>query len=157
MQDLFSGAGIAWRDSWREESVVVMDTIGNMLTSIRNGLSVNAKAVVTPYSKLNFEIVRALIRVGFVAGINVEERPLPGGTKRQVLVIDLAYDTDGAPKIAFLRRESTPGRRVMIRAADLARVAGGHRTVILSSSSGILTSPEARKSGVGGELICTVW
>jgi small subunit ribosomal protein S8 len=77
--------------------------------------------------------------------------------KQNVLRIYLNYGRESKPVIQGIRRVSTPGRRIYVAKDDVPRVLGGFGIAVLSTSQGLLTSKEARKRGVGGEVVCTVW
>lgn len=127
------------------------DTIGDMLTRIRNGHRAGHEAVDVPHSRLKNEIARILKKEGFVTDFVVE-----GGVKK-VLRIYLKYTPAHESVIRGLKRESRPGLRRYVGWEDIPRVFGGFGTAILSTPKGIMTGKEARKQKLGGEWICSVW
>lgn len=128
-----------------------VDTIGNFLTSIRNGIHASKSDVHAPYSKMNHQIAQILKEEGFVRDVVVTEHD----NKKSVRVI-LKY-VDGESVIHELDRVSTPGRRVYEGVSTLKPVIGNLGVAILTTNRGVITSKTARKLGVGGEVICTVW
>jgi len=125
------------------------DSIADLLTRIRNAKTARKQLVVMPYSKLKEQVARILEVNGFIEAVNVTEN---GGFKS--LEINLLTDPEA---ITSLERVSKPGRRVYTAAKDIPLVLGGRGLVIISTSGGVMTGREARKKGLGGELICKVW
>ena len=125
------------------------DPIADMLTRIRNGLSANKAAVTIPYSKVNLSIAQILKDKGYIA--NVTE------TKNGAFAM-LEVQLSGADKkITTITRVSKPGRRMYAPKTEIPNVLGGRGIVIVSTPAGIMTGSDARKKGMGGELICTVY
>ena len=130
----------------------ITDPISDMLTRIRNANSANKPGVSMPSSKVLVEVARVMAEEGYIAGYEVED------TKPQkTLHITLKYGNRGAKVIQGIRRISKPGMRVYRAAADLPRVLGGIGTAIVSTSRGMMCDRDARKSGIGGEIIAYVW
>lgn len=131
---------------------MVTDPIANMLTSIRNAQAARKETVRVPHSHLKHEIAEVLRNGGYVGPVAVtEEGP------QKLLDITLLYDAAGARKIRGLERVSRPGRRWYVRKAEVPRVLSGLGIAVLSTSKGLMTDVEARKQGLGGEVICRVW
>jgi len=131
----------------------VSDPVADFLTRIRNASRVRHERLEVPASRLREEITRVLVREGYVA----DYKRVDDG-RQGVLRIFLRYDReDGSPVIEGLQRVSTPGRRVYVRKHEIPRVRGGLGTAILSTPKGVLTDKEARRVGVGGELLARVW
>lgn len=128
---------------------MVNDPIADLLTRIRNGRTARHQSVAMPYSKLKEQVARILAEAGFITGVDVKA---VGNFKSLELTLTPDPDT-----ITELIRVSKPGRRVYTSAKDIPLVLGGRGLVILSTSSGVMTGREARKKGLGGELICKVW
>ena len=128
-----------------------MDTIGDMLTSIRNGCMSQKEIVVLPYSKLKEAVAKKLAELSFVEKVEVEDVV---GKKK--LTVKLKY-RDNKPALTHLKRVSKPGLRVYSQRKNLKPVLGGLGYILISTPQGILTNKEAVKKGVGGELICEVW
>lgn len=126
------------------------DPIADMLTQIRNAVRLKKPTVELPHSKLKYAIAKILERDGWLAEVRVTEPP------RRMLVITLRYGSDGMPIIRTLRRVSRPGRRVYASKTRLPVVLSHFGIAILSTSSGLMTNKEARKKGVGGEVLCEI-
>jgi SSU ribosomal protein S8P len=131
------------------------DPIADMLTRLRNGNQAYHDRVSMPYSKIKANIAEVLKSEGYIAGWFVEEPP--EGKVGRKLVIELKYGQNRERSLAGLRRVSKPGLRVYAKAADLPRVLGGLGVAIISTSQGLLTDRQARKRGVGGEVLAYVW
>lgn len=128
------------------------DPIADMLTRIRNANSANKATVSMPTSKKLVEIARVLYEEGFIEHFVVES-----GTPHSDLVITLKYGERRAKVIRGLRRISKPGLRIYAGKEELPRVLGGMGIAIISTSKGVMTDRDARKLGVGGEVIAYVW
>ncbi len=124
------------------------DPISDLLTRIRNAQSAGKASLSLPFSKLKQAIALILKEAGFVAAVKKEQ---VGGFDR--LVIELSPNR----QITALERVSKSGRRVYAKTQEIPLVVGGRGIVIVSTSSGLMTGREARKRGLGGELICRVW
>jgi small subunit ribosomal protein S8 len=130
----------------------VNDPIADFLTRIRNAGMARHETVVMPHSKVKAEMARILTEQGYVESFS--ER---GEGAKKKLVVELKYDPDGRRAIRGLRRMSRPGRRVYRKQANIPRVLDGLGVAILSTSRGILTDHEARRAGIGGEVLCFVY
>lgn len=131
---------------------MMTDPVADMLTRIRNGLMAKHKQVVIPSSTLKVEIARVLSEEGFIRGYDVSQ-----ASPRPQLRLHLRYDEDRRPVIAGLRRVSKPGRRIFSASNEIPWVQGGLGVAVLSTPKGIMTGREARRAGVGGEVLCYVW
>ncbi len=127
------------------------DPIADMLTRIRNALIARQDWVVIPASRLKMDIVKILKAEGFVADYHVEK------TAPQTIRLQLRYGERKQGIITGLRRISRPGLRVYRRCADVPRIRGGMGVAILSTSRGVMTDRDARRAGVGGEVLCFIW
>jgi small subunit ribosomal protein S8 len=130
----------------------VNDPIADFLTHIRNAHMAKQEKVEIPHSRMKAEISRILLEEGYVQ--DVSERG--SGVERR-LAITLKYGPDGSRGIAGLRRMSRPGRRVYRKQTNIPRVLDGLGVAILSTSQGVLTDHQARRRGVGGEVLCFVY
>lgn len=129
------------------------DTIGDMLTRIRNANLARHQTTEVPSTRMTRSVATVLKAEGFIT--DFEE--VGEGVKRR-LVITLKYrGKNRQPIINTLKRVSKPGLRVYKNRRDLPRVLGGIGVAIISTSSGIMTDREARRNGVGGEVLCYVW
>lgn len=131
---------------------MLTDPIADMLTRIRNANLALHDTVEMPGSRLKADIARVLEEQGYIAGYETSA----DGT-RSTLVVKLKYDEDRRRVITGLDRVSKPGRRVYADKDSLPKVLGGMGVAIISTSQGLLTGHEARRRGVGGEVLCTVW
>lgn len=129
------------------------DTISDMLTRIRNATMARHQTTEVPSTKMTRSIAKVLRDEGFISGY--EET---GEGVRHHLVLSLKYKGKARqPIITKLQRVSKPGYRVYSSCKDLPRVLGGIGIAIISTPNGIMTDREARKSGVGGEVLCHIW
>ncbi|MDQ4072226.1 MAG: 30S ribosomal protein S8 [Actinomycetota bacterium] len=132
--------------------MAVTDPIADLLTRIRNALVAEHDEVELPSSRFKAQIARILAEQGYIEGY----RTVPARVGQR-LHIDLKYTPDRRPVISGLRRVSRPGRRIYVGATDVPRVLGGMGTAILSTSSGVMTGHEARRAGVGGEVVAFIY
>jgi len=131
---------------------VPTDPIADMLTAIRNALRARQAKVDVPASRLKSEIARVLKEEGFLAAYkNIEE----GGKK--ILRVYLKYGPNKQSVISGLKRISKPGRRVYRPKAELKPVMGGLGISIVTTPQGLMTGRQARRRGVGGEILCEIW
>jgi len=133
------------------------DPIGDMLTRIRNSITVGHPSVAMPSSKLKTEIARILKEEGYIAGYEVVDGESPA---HKVLRLRLRYVGERrfrSPVITGLERVSTPGRRVYTGKRDIPWVLSGMGVSILTTTKGVMTGQRARQLGVGGEIFCKVW
>ncbi|MEW6288697.1 MAG: 30S ribosomal protein S8 [Thermodesulfobacteriota bacterium] len=130
----------------------ISDPLADMLTRIRNARMVKFESLEMPYSKLRSGVAEILKKEGYISDYQVIKDNNQG-----VMKISLKYDQNRNPVISGLKRVSKPGCRVYVKSDDIPKVMSGLGIAIISTSSGILTDREARKNGVGGELLCTVW
>ena len=130
----------------------VTDPIADMPTRIRNANSAGKAEVSMPSTKVLVEIARVIDEEGYIAGYAVED------TKPQkTLTIQLKYGPKRAKVIKGIRRISKPGLRIYSSAEKLPRVLGGLGTAVISTSKGMMCDRDARKLGIGGEVIAYVW
>ena len=130
-----------------------MDPIANMLVSIRNAQAVKKETVAIPYSVIKHNIADVLVSKEFIESVEKRERK----TEQATLVITLKYDDQGRGAISYMQRISKPGRRMYAKKDELKRVHKGYGIGIVSTSGGLMTVEDAKKKGVGGEIICEVW
>jgi small subunit ribosomal protein S8 len=132
--------------------MVMTDPIADMLTRIRNAGMAHKDDLILPSSSLKEQIAGILAREGYV-----EATAADGEGKERKLTIRLKYGAAREPSISGLRRISKPGQRVYAGKGEVPRVLGGLGIAILSTSQGIVTDRQARKLGVGGEVLAYVW
>jgi small subunit ribosomal protein S8 len=128
------------------------DPIADFLTRVRNGLHADRDEVEMPSSTFKAEIARILQEQGYIEEFSVEPARV-GRTLR----MRLKYTEDRKPVIQGLERISTPGRRTYVQSGTIPKVQGGMGTTIVSTSRGVMTGHDARRTGVGGELVARVW
>ena len=132
--------------------MTLSDPIADMLTRIRNANMVGKETVNMPSSKKLVEIARIMQEEGYIARYDVID-----GEPRATLEITLKYGEKKAKTIRGIKRISKPGLRIYAGKDELPRVLGGLGTAIISTSKGVMTDRDARKAGVGGEVIAYVW
>jgi small subunit ribosomal protein S8 len=136
-----------------EMSMVSTDPIADMLTRIRNAINVRKSKVSMPHSKVKQAVAELLRDSGFVTDVSVADADTTVG-KTLTIVINNEFEN---AKITEIARLSKPGRRAYVGAADIPTVKRGRGIVIVSTSKGLMTGTQAKKQGVGGELICKVY
>ena len=130
----------------------ITDPIADMLTRIRNANSAGHKTVEIPASNQKKAIAKILLDEGYIKKYEVIE-----DNKQGMIVVTLKYGEDKSRVIAGLKRISKPGLRVYAANEDLPKVLNGLGIAIISTSQGVMTDKEARKAGIGGEVLCYVW
>ena len=133
--------------------MTMSDPIADMLTRIRNANTAKHDTVDVPASKMKIAIANILLDEGYIAKYDLVE-----DGHYQTIHITLKYGVDKNEKvISGLKRISKPGLRVYASTENIPKVLGGLGTAILSTNKGVVTDKEARKLGVGGEVLCFVW
>jgi len=130
----------------------VSDPIADMLTRVRNAIAARHPKVDVPASKLKMEIARILKEEGYILNYKLAEEGA-----RKTIKIYLKYTPTNEPVISRMERVSRPGCRVYVGKSEIPRVLGGLGINILTTPKGVMTGSMARKSGVGGEVLCQVW
>ncbi len=129
------------------------DPIADLLTRIRNAVRAGHPSVVIPGSRLKAQVVGILKTQGYIKGYGIE----PGPTGQKEIKVELKPLQDGKPVLSGLKRVSKPGLRVYVDKESVPKVLNGMGIAILTTSRGVLTDEEARKLGVGGEVLCEIW
>lgn len=132
---------------------MVNDSIADMLTRIRNAQTARHESVTIETSKMKKTIAQILLDEGYIAAFDEVEN----AGKNKNLVISLKYVNRNQKVITGLKRISKPGRRIYASCEELPKVLGGLGIVIVSTSKGVMTDREARKLGIGGEVLAYVW
>ena len=131
------------------------DPIADFLTRIRNAIHAARETVEIPSSKLKVEMARILKEQGYIDGYAIDpptpERPA------ELIVVQLKYTESRQSAITGLQRVSRPGQRHYVPANAIPKIQGGMGTAILSTSRGVMTGHDARRAGVGGEIVAKVW
>ncbi len=128
------------------------DPIADMLTRIRNGIIASFDTVDVPSSKLKINIAKILKSEGFIKNYK-----LIADKKQGLIRIFLKYDENGEPVIGGLKRVSRCSCRVFAKKDEVPMVLNGFGINVLSTSKGVMTDKQARKLGIGGEILCSVW
>ena len=129
---------------------MMTDPIADMLTRIRNAQIVRKRVVDVPFSKMKMRIAEVLRSEGYIQGFEKKE-----GTPT-VLSVELKYE-GRLPAIQSITRESKPGHRKYRGADELPTVLNGYGIAIVSTSQGVMSNREAKKLGIGGEVICSIY
>lgn len=132
-------------------SVTSTDPIADMLSRIRNAIAVNKNEVVLPHSKVKEAVANLLVSSKFLEDVKVDNAVVG---KSLTIVINKAGSN---ARITEISRMSTPGRRAYVAAKEIPTIKRGRGLVIVSTSKGVMTGQEAKRQGVGGELICKVY
>ena len=132
----------------------MVDPISDMLTRIRNAQAIGRPTVDIPFSKIKFSLAEILAKDGFAKKAEKKGR----GIKKKI-EIELLYEDkkNTIPKIGQLKRISKPGKREYIKAKDIRPILGGRGINIISTSKELMTGKEAKKKGLGGEVLCEIW
>ena len=128
------------------------DPVADLLTRIRNAVSARQQKLDVPASKLKMEIARILKEEGYISNFKATEE-----NGRKVLRVYLKYSSSNDAAITNLARVSRPGCRVYVGHTEIPRVLGGLGINILTTPKGVMTGRQARKTGIGGEILCEVW
>lgn len=130
-----------------------VDSIGNMLSQIKNAVMVNKEFVECPYSKMRESILKVFEKYDYIDKVKIFKEK---GVSYKSLHVDLAYDEKGESKIRDIKRISKPGRRLYIKKEEIEGVDPKYELVILSTSKGVMSSIEAKKKNLGGQVICKI-
>ena len=128
------------------------DPVADFLARVRNAIRARHAKVDVPSSKLKVEIARILKEEGYIANFKAVEEE-----GRKIIRVYLKYGAENEAAISNLQRVSRPGCRVYVGSSDIPRVLNGMGINILTTPKGVMTGRDARKQGVGGELLCEVW
>ena len=132
--------------------MTMTDPIADMLTRIRNANTVGHETVEIPASKMKKSIAEILKEEGYIADFDVIDH-----NKQGIIKVTMKYGANKEKVITGIKKISKPGLKVYAKANDVPRVLGGLGIAIISTSKGVVSDKEARKMGVGGEVICYVW
>lgn len=134
---------------------MVTDRIGDFIIRLQNAATIGKPLVSVPHSSHVLAIAKKLKELGFIASVEVKAKG-ESEVKKDILVT-LAFDERGQSKLRGVKRISKPGRRLYVPSAEAHRVKGGTGARILSSSVGVITDAEARKTHTGGENLFEIW
>jgi len=127
------------------------DQIADLITRIRNAIMVGKNEIVVPTSKLKVAVLDALVKAGFIAGYEVKS-----SSPRDNLIVTIANEGE-IVKLSEIEKISKPGRRVYVAADEIPTIKSGRGIVLISTSKGIMTGAEAKKSRLGGEILVRAW
>jgi small subunit ribosomal protein S8 len=131
------------------------DPVADFLTRLRNAAKAQHHDVTLPSSKLKREVARILKEEGYIEAYEVN--PAQAGRSGEELTVTLKYTPERRPVISGLERVSRPGQRTYVDHSHIPRIQGGMGTAIISTSRGVMTGHDARREGVGGEVVARVW
>lgn len=126
------------------------DPIADMLTRIRNAQQIRKAEVDVPYSKLKLKLLEILSAESYISGFEKV------GDNHPLLRVKLKYEGKESA-IRSIKRESKPGHRVYCKAGEMPRILNDYGIAVVSTSKGLMTNKEARKQGIGGEIICSIY
>ena len=132
--------------------MTMTDPVADMLTRIRNANTAGHATVDIPASKIKTNIAEILVKEGYIKGYEVV-----AGETQDIIRVTMKYGPEKTKVISGIKKISKPGLKVYAKANEVPKVLGGLGIAIISTSSGLVTDKEARKLGVGGEVICYVW
>lgn len=132
--------------------MTMTDPIADMLTRIRNANMVRHASVDIPASNAKKKLAEILLEEGFIKGFDVID-----DDKQGIIRVEMKYGESKERVITGIKRISKPGLRVYAKRNEIPRVLGGLGVAVISTSNGVITDKEARKLGVGGEVVCYIW
>jgi small subunit ribosomal protein S8 len=132
--------------------MIITDQIGDMLTRIRNAAIVRHDVAEMPASKLKIAVLKILKEEGFINDFEVVK-----GKPERLIRVRLRYGDDNQSIISGIERVSKPGLRIYAQHNEIPRVYGGVGIAILSTPKGVVTGQQAKRAGIGGEVLCYVW
>jgi small subunit ribosomal protein S8 len=135
-----------------KQTMRLTDPVADMLARIRNAITARHQKVDVPSSKLKVEIARILKEEGYISNYKASEEE-----GHKIIRIYLKYGSNNEAAISNVERVSRPGCRVYVRRTEIPRVLGGLGINILTTPKGVMTGRQARKAGLGGEVLCQVW
>ena len=137
----------------------MIDSISDMLTRLRNAYAARHNEVAMPMSKIKFAIAQVLEKEGFIEKVErfQDEENKTHENMRMILKYDQISSTINKPVIEGIRQVSKQGQRIYVKKDDIHKVKNGFGISVISTSQGVMSGKNARKKGLGGELICEVW
>jgi small subunit ribosomal protein S8 len=141
------------RETDFDSHLYYMDTISNMIITIKNGAAVKKAVVTIPYSKFKVAIAKSLLDAGYISGYEKKDRKKGGS----LLDITLAYKDSGKSAVTDVERLSKLSRRLYVGVKEIPTVRQGYGHVFISTPKGVLTGSKAKEEMVGGELLFKIW
>ena len=132
-----------------------MSPIADMLVQITNAQAVDKESVSLPFSKMKFDIANVMKAGGYLAGVERKKRKTKK-SEQELLSLTLKYDEHG-PAISGVKLISRPSRRMYIRSSQIKPVRSGYGVAVISTPKGVMSSKEARKQKLGGEILFEIW
>jgi len=129
----------------------MVDPISDMLIRIKNAQAVSRQTVNIPFSKIKFSLAKVLEKEGLIEAITTRGRKI-----KKIIEIKLKYEKD-QPVIEEIKRVSKPGQRIYLKKSQVKPIRQGYGLSIISTSQGLMTNKEAKKKGLGGEVLCEIW
>ena len=129
----------------------MVDPISDMLIRIKNAQAVSRQTVNIPFSKIKFSLAKVLEKEGLIEAITTRGRKI-----KKIIEIKLKYEK-GQPVIEEIKRVSKPGQRIYLKKSQVKPIRQGYGLSIISTSQGLMTNKEAKKKGLGGEVLCEIW
>lgn len=126
------------------------DPIADLLIQIKNGYMARKNKIVVSHSKAKEALVNLLSNAGYLGKVEINKKEKPS------IAIELVY-RDSKPKLNQVINVSTPGRRVYVNRRNIPKVLGGLGIAVISTPAGLMVDSQARKKGLGGEVICKIW
>lgn len=133
-----------------------MDSISDAIIRIKNAQAVRKERVLIPFSKMKAKIAGVLKDAGFILDVERRKKKI-GKSEHEYLDIVLRYDEDGRPGVTGIKIISKPSRHLYIQAKDLKLIRSGYGIAVLSTSNGIMSSKDAFKQKIGGEMLFEIW
>ncbi|MAG28706.1 30S ribosomal protein S8 [bacterium] len=131
---------------------MMTDPISDMLTRIRNGLRAKHETVVVPYSKLKLKLANLLSQEKYIGMVKEID-----DNHKKAIEIELKYNGEGSASIEHVARVSKPGLRVYAKKDEMPQVLNGYGIAVISTPAGLMTNKQAKKQGLGGEVICEIY
>ncbi|MCL5797255.1 MAG: 30S ribosomal protein S8 [Patescibacteria group bacterium] len=131
---------------------MMTDPISDLLTQIKNAYMAEKKTIEVSHSNMRESLVKLLSREGYLGKIEINKKD----KVKKTISVEMVYE-DKKPRLTEIVRVSKPSKKVYISKNEIPRVLGGLGIVVISSPAGLISGREARKKGIGGELICKIW
>lgn len=136
---------------------MMTDPIADMLTRIRNANKAKHEKVEMPASKAKIDVLNVILKEGYITGFEVVDTETPNHNPAKKIVVTLKYTDKKERVIKGITRISKPGLRTYAKASEMPKVFNGLGVAIVSTSNGVMTDREARKAGIGGEVMAYIW
>lgn len=135
---------------------MLSDPIADLLARIKNGYLAKKAEIVVPYSRLKENLAKILVEEGYLSNVKCSAEGGSNGKSKKELVLSLKYEGK-KPVLTDVQRVSKPGLRIYVGKTKIPKVLGGLGVTIISTPKGLMTGRQAKKKGLGGEVICKIW